>query len=47
MTVTGKTFSTAWDAIADAPEEAAVLKAWAGRQVEIRVKKAAPHNRAA
>jgi predicted XRE-type DNA-binding protein len=101
MTATGKTFATAWDAITDTPEEAAVLKAradlmialadhikaqgWtqaeaakrlgvtqprisdlvrgklnlfgldhlammlarAGRQVEIRVKKAAPRKRAA
>ncbi len=101
MTDTGTTFATAWDAIADTPEEATVLKAradlmlaltdhikaqgWtqaeaakhlgvtqprisdlmrgkfnlfgldhlammlarAGRQVEIRVKKAAPRKRAA
>ena len=26
MTNSGKTFATAWDAIADTPEEAAVLK---------------------
>jgi predicted XRE-type DNA-binding protein len=27
MTATGKTFATAWDAVAATPEEAAVLKA--------------------
>ncbi len=27
MTVTGKTFATAWDAVAETPEAAAVLKA--------------------
>jgi predicted XRE-type DNA-binding protein len=35
MTATGKTFATAWDAIADTPEEAAVLKARADLMIAL------------
>ncbi len=35
MTSTGKTFATAWDAVADTPEEAAVLKARADLMIAL------------
>ena len=35
MTVTGKTFATAWDAIAATPEEAVVLKARADLMIAL------------
>jgi predicted XRE-type DNA-binding protein len=35
MTTSGKTFATAWDAIAESPEEAAVLKARADLMITL------------
>jgi len=35
MTASGKTFATAWDAISDSPEEAAVLKARADLMIAL------------
>ncbi len=35
MTATGKTFATAWDAITDTPEEAAVLRARADLMIAL------------
>jgi predicted XRE-type DNA-binding protein len=35
MTVTGKTFATAWDAIAETPAEAVILKARADLMIAL------------